>query len=359
MKFGLIGCGTIAQIMHIPNIVELPDAELEALCDPAENVTAALGERYNVAPDRRYVDPDRLLEEQATTLDAVVVTTPMQTHADIVEQALTAGVNTLVEKPLAVTPAEADQLVEVAAESDATAMVAYNRRFEPAYERLGRELSEVETIDAVTAYAVDADFSQSLPEIYDLVEPDLDAAFIEQSSARRRDQCKQAIDTDDDGLAAGYDFQLEHVCHDVNALRGLFGDVASVEHVDFVRDGHFGTAHLVFEGGERCVLQTGDSDRHWHEQFLRIDAPDRTLRLEFDNPFVKYNSATVSVRRGREETADCQYRPTREESFKRELEQFIACVRDEEPVPTPFSEARDDVELVASLFTQYQADRDA
>lgn len=352
MKFGIIGCGTIAQIMHIPNVVEVPDAELAAMCDPAENVTATLGDRYNVPPDWRYTDPNRLIEERAADLDAIIVTTPMQTHADIVETALTAGLDTLVEKPLAVTPADAERLAETAAQSDATAMVAYNRRFELAYERLADELDEVDHIDSITAYAVDADFSKSLPDIYDLVEPELEAEFIERSSERRLEQCKRAIGTDDEELAAAYDFQLEHVCHDINALRGLFGDVVSIDHVDFVRDGYFGTAHLTFEGGERCVLQTGDSERHWHEQFLRVDAPDRMLQLDFDHPFVKYNSATLSIRQGTAETVDSRYSPTREESFKRELERFMACTRGEATVPTPIAEARDDIELIASLFVQ-------
>ncbi|WP_280537744.1 Gfo/Idh/MocA family oxidoreductase [Halopenitus sp. POP-27] len=350
MRFGIIGCGTIAQIMHIPNVVEIPDAELAAICDPAENVTATLGDRYNVPADRRYAEPEGLIDDVGDELDAVIVTTPMQTHADIVERALTAGVNTLVEKPLAVTPADADRLAAVAADSDATAMVAYNRRFELAYERLARELDDVDRVDSITAYAVDADFSRSLPDVYDLVQPELSESFIERSIERRREQCKQAIGTDDEDLAAAYDFQLEHVCHDVNALRGLFGDVTSIEHVDFVRDGHFGTAHLTFEGGEQCVLQTGDSERHWHEQFLRVDAPDRMLRLEFDHPFIKYNAASLSIRDGTTETVDREYTPTREESFKRELERFINCVRGEASVPTPIADAATDVELITSLF---------
>jgi len=353
MNFAVVGCGTIAQIMHIPNLVELPEAELVGLCDPAGNVTEELGERYNVLPDWRYQDPPTLFEERAGDLDCVVVTTPMQTHADVVEKALGAGLHTLVEKPLAVTPEDADRLVEAAERADATAMVAYNRRFEPAYQRLTEELTEVDTIDSVTAHAVDADFSQSLPHVYDIVEPELDEEFIEQSNDRRREQCEAAIGTDDGTLAAAYDFQLEHVCHDVNALRGLFGDVADVAHVDFVRDGLFGTAHLVYEGGERVLLQTGDSDRHFHEQFLRVDAPDRVLRLEFDNPFIRYSAASLSVRRGRTETSECRFSPTPEESFKRELERFVACVRDDASVPTTFDDARDDVDLVVSLFDEH------
>jgi predicted dehydrogenase len=353
MNVAIIGCGTIAQIMHVPNVAELPETDLTAVCDPAGNVTAELGARYNVPAEYRYQDAETLIEERAADLDAVAVTTPMQTHADVVVPALEAGLDTLVEKPLAVTPADADRLVAAAEDSDATAMVAYNRRFEPAYERLTAELADDETIDSVTAYAVDADFSQSLPEIYDLVQPDLEESFIEESNARRREQCKQAVGVDDDDLAAAYDFQLEHVCHDVNALRGLFGEVESIDHVDFVRDGYFGTAHLVYEGGERVLLQSGDSERHFHEQFLRIDTPGRVLRLEFDHPFVRYAGATLSIRSGSEETADCQYSPTREESFKRELEHFVDCARGEGSVRTAFADARDDIEIVASLFEEY------
>jgi predicted dehydrogenase len=156
----------------------------------------------------------------------------------------------------------------------------------------------------------------------------------------------------DEELAAAYDFQLEHVCHDINLLRDVFGSVESIDHVDFVRDGYFATAHLVYEGGERVLLQSGDSERHFHEQFLRVDAPDRVLNLEFDHPFVRYNGATLSVRSGTGETADCKYSPTREESFKRELEHFVACVQGEETVETTFAEARDDIELITSLFDQ-------
>lgn len=353
MKVAVIGCGTIAQIMHIPNVLELPETELAALCDPGSNVTAELGSRYNVPAEFRYQDPQRLLDERAEDLDAVIVTTPMQTHADVVEQTLEAGLHTLVEKPLAVTPSDADRLVELAERSNSIAMVAYNRRFELAYRRFVDELSGIDAIDSVTACAIDADFSQTLPHIYDTIPAELSNAFVEESNARRREQCQRAIGVEHDDLAAAYDFQLEHICHDLNALRDLFGDVEAIGHVDFVRDGYFLTARLVYEGGERVTLQSGDSERHFHEQFVRVDTPESILRLEFDHPFVRYNGATLSIRKGRTETEDCEYSPTREESFKRELEHFVACVEGESAVETTFEEARDDVALIARLFDRY------
>lgn len=353
MRFAVIGCGTIAQIMHIPNLIELPETELVALCDPASNVTIELGDRYNVSTEFQYQDVEMLLKEQSDDIDAVIVTTPMHTHTDVVEQTLDVDLHTLVEKPLAVTPEDADRLVKIADETDATAMVAYNRRFELAYERFVDELANVDRIDSVTAHAVDADFSRTLPKIYDTIRPDLSEEFIEKSNTRRQQQCRRAIGAGD-GMADGYDFQIEHICHDLNVLRDIFGDVDTIEYVDFERDGYFGTAHLVYEGGERVVLQSGDSDRHFHEQFIRVDSPGAVIQLDFDHPFVRYNGATLSVRSGETETADCRYSPTREESFKRELEHFIECVRGEETVETTFAQARDDVILIARLFEAYE-----
>lgn len=126
----------------------------------------------------------------------------------------------------------------------------------------------------------------------------------------------------------------------------------SVDDVDFVRDGYFATAHLVYEGEERVFLQSGDSERHFHEQFVCVDTPDSVLQLDFDHPFVRYNGATLSVRSGTEETTDCNYTPAREESFKRELEHFVACAAGEVSVETTFEEARDDIELITRLFDE-------
>jgi predicted dehydrogenase len=232
-------------------------------------------------------------------------------------------------------------------------MVAYNRRFELAYERFAEELDKLDQIHSVTAHAVDADFSRTLPDIYDTIHPDLSEEFIQESTAQRREQCERAIETEGK-LAEGYDFQIEHICHDVNALRDLFGDVDTVEYVDFDRNGYFGTAHIVFEGGEQVVLQSGDSDRHFHEQFIRVDSPSSVIQLDFEHPFVRYNGATLSVRSGETETSNCQYSPTREESFKRELEHFIACVREGETPKTTFAQARDDVALICQLFEEYK-----
>lgn len=105
MRFAVIGCGSIAQVMHIPYLAEIPDAELHAFVDPAEGRVDVLADRYNVP--NVYASHEPLLEDIGDELDAVVVLTP--SHADIVVDILDAGIDTLVEKPLAASLEDADR----------------------------------------------------------------------------------------------------------------------------------------------------------------------------------------------------------------------------------------------------------
>lgn len=349
MRVGIIGCGTIAQVMHVPHAVELPETDLAALSDPATDRVETLADRYGVPG--RYDTAEALIGDAGDLgLDAVVVCTPMQHHAEVVEATLDAGLHTLVEKPLAAAPADADRMVAAAAESDATAMVGYMKRYAPAYERAREVVADLEEIDLVTAYDVDPAHERILGEVYDLVGGSPPEALLEESAAKREADAMAAVGVDDSGLAADYNWHLEHVCHDVNLLRGLFGGVAAIDHVDLFADGRYASAHLRYEGDVRCRLDSGDSERRQFEQFVRVDAPDAAVTLEYDNPYVKNSPASLRVRRGREALSDETRRGSYEEPFKRELRRFVACARGEREVRTTFAEAREDVRLVADLF---------
>jgi len=354
MRFGITGCGTIAQVMHIPYIAETPDAELYALVDPARERAEELAQRYNVP--HVYADHQPLLDEHTDDLDAVIVLTPSHTHADVAVDTLNAEVDTLVEKPIAATLEDANRMVEADRQSDATAMVAYMKRYDPAYEQATEAIDELAAIDLVTAYDVDPDHGRIIEEVYDLVEGAPPEELIEQSVAERRSDIEQAIGTDDETLVDAYDFQLEHVCHDVNALRRLFGEVDRIEHVDIFADGRYAAAHLVYEDDIRCTLETGDSERKWFEEFIRVDGPDGTVTVDFSNPFIKNTPTELRVKKGIEELSDAVHTPAYDESFKRELEYFIDCVEGDAEVRTPFAEARDDIEVIIDLFRAYRGE---
>ena len=354
MRFGVIGCGTIAQVMHVPYLTETPEAELYALVDPARERAEELAQRYNVP--YVYTDHGPLLDKHTDDLDAIIVLTPSHAHADVAVDTLNAGIDTLVEKPIAATLEDATRMVEADRRSNATAMIAYMKRYDPAYERAMKVIDELAEIDLVTAYDVDPDHNRIVNEVYDLIEGNPPAELIEESIADRQSDIEQAIGTDDEILVGAYDFQLEHACHDVNALRGLFGEVNSIEHVDVFADGRYATAHLVYEDGVRCTLEIGDSDRKWFEEFIRVDGPDGTVTVDFSNPFIRNTPTKLRVKEGVEELSEAVHTPAYDESFKRELEYFVDCVESEAEVRTPFTEARDDLEVIIDLFRAYRGE---
>src|SRR5581483_10184278 len=98
IRIGVVGCGLIAQMMHVPHLVELDDLyELAAVCDVSPGALAFVGDRYGIA--RRHTDWRALLEEP---LDAVLIATA-GSHAPIALAALASGKPVLTEKPMCYT----------------------------------------------------------------------------------------------------------------------------------------------------------------------------------------------------------------------------------------------------------------
>jgi predicted dehydrogenase len=117
------------------NFAALPDSELAWICDgDAERLermaTSFPGARTSGSVDELLADPE---------LDALVVATPVPTHADLARRALEAGKHVFVEKPLAQSVADAESVVAAAEESGRTLMVGHLLEYHPGLVRL-REL---------------------------------------------------------------------------------------------------------------------------------------------------------------------------------------------------------------------------
>jgi UDP-N-acetylglucosamine 3-dehydrogenase len=130
VRYGVIGCGSIAQHRHIPECVANPDSKLVALMDPARARVEELGAKYGV---NTYTDYHELLNSH--DVDAVVVATPNATHAPISLEALHAGKHVLCEKPMATTRQEAAAMVKAAEKSEKYLMIGLNQRLMPPHVR--------------------------------------------------------------------------------------------------------------------------------------------------------------------------------------------------------------------------------
>jgi myo-inositol 2-dehydrogenase/D-chiro-inositol 1-dehydrogenase len=133
---GLLGCGRIARIFHLPILADLAGVELVAVAEPdpvgrARAVAAA--PRATVVADWRDVVAD-------PGIDALVVCLPSGMHAEAAGAAFEAGRHVYLEKPIATSLDDGRRVLAAWRSSGKVGMAGFDQRFEPAIDALRREV---------------------------------------------------------------------------------------------------------------------------------------------------------------------------------------------------------------------------
>jgi UDP-N-acetylglucosamine 3-dehydrogenase len=126
VRWGVIGLGWFGEV-HAEALSAMPGIELAALCTRRSQRLAEVADRFGVA--KRYTDYRQLLADPH--IDVVGITTHIQDHRDIAIDALRSGKHVFLEKPMAPTVADCDQIVAAAAVARGYFMVGHICRFDP------------------------------------------------------------------------------------------------------------------------------------------------------------------------------------------------------------------------------------
>lgn len=135
IRFGLLGAGRIGKV-HARAIGGNPDARLVAVADSIEDAARAIADAYGC--EIRTIDAI----EAAKDIDAVVICTPTDTHADLIERFAHAGKAIFCEKPIDLDIARVKSCLGVVRETDATLMVGFNRRFDPHFMAVRKAIDD-------------------------------------------------------------------------------------------------------------------------------------------------------------------------------------------------------------------------
>jgi myo-inositol 2-dehydrogenase/D-chiro-inositol 1-dehydrogenase len=131
--FALLGAGRIGKV-HAQAVAGNPDARLVSVSDAVEDAANALAARYGC--DVRSLDE----VAQSDDVDAVVICTPTDTHADLIEKYARAGKAIFCEKPIDLDVGRVRACLEVVEETGAAFMVGFNRRFDPHFAAVRAEI---------------------------------------------------------------------------------------------------------------------------------------------------------------------------------------------------------------------------
>ncbi len=132
ISVGLIGAGRIGRV-HAENLVyRIPEARLVAVADLVVEAAERLAGELGIPA--AYQDHRRILEDKA--IDAVLICSSTDTHAEFIEEAAKAGKQIFCEKPIALDLGKIDRALLAVEQAGVKLMIGFNRRFDPNFRRV-------------------------------------------------------------------------------------------------------------------------------------------------------------------------------------------------------------------------------
>jgi predicted dehydrogenase len=134
--FALIGAGGISEAQHLPNLTRARNIRLKTVCDLVPELLAQAQQKYCI--EHATQDHRTLLADPE--IQAVLIATKVEAHVPLVLDSLRAGKHVYVEKPLAETVPQCEELAAAARKSGRLLAVGHNRRMAPAHQLLRKIL---------------------------------------------------------------------------------------------------------------------------------------------------------------------------------------------------------------------------
>ena len=174
INIGIIGCGKIAQVRHIPEYAENPDVKLAAFFSPNRARAQEQADKYG---GKVYDTAEALLADPE--IDAVSICAANYAHAELSMQALNAGKHVLCEKPMATTLDDCEAMVECAKKNGKFLMIGHNQRLAKAHMEAKRLIDAGLIGDIITFRT---SFGHGGPETW-AIKPGKDTWFFDKSKA--------------------------------------------------------------------------------------------------------------------------------------------------------------------------------
>ncbi len=293
-RFAVLGAGRIGQV-HARAVAASEVAELVAVADAMPAAARALSERYGC----RVGEVADLI--RADDVDAVIICTPTDTHADLIEDAARAGKAIFCEKPIDLDADRVRACLGVVAETGARLMVGFNRRFDPHFASLkaaiaAGEIGEVEQV-VITSR--------------DPAAPPLD--YIRRSGGIFRDMMIHDLDI------ARWMLGEEPIA--VSAFGSVLTDPA-IEGEDY----DTASATLLTASGKQCVITNSRRAVYGYDQRVEVHGSEGMLRISNPrNTLVEQAGASGYRREPLQDFFMTRY----VEAYAAELSQFVAWVAGE------------------------------
>ena len=358
VKMGIIGCGAIAQIQHLPHLRELNDQFIIAgLCDLSPRLLAVLGEEYGVPPERRFTDYHELVQSD---IDGVIVC-PSGSHAAPSIAAAEAGKHVLVEKPMCTTVREAEAMAEAADQAGVILMVAYMKRHEPAYQFAQARVREMSDVRFIQVNHLHPDNSLHLQEFKVHRFDDLPPGARDELRADSRRRIFEALGREvPPPIQGAFSTVLGSMIHDIGNLHGCFGPPERVVSTDIWAEGRAISTVLQYPGEKRAVCTWVDLPELWDfKETLEVYGSRERVLVSFPSGFARGLPSTVTLHGMEADRLPWRKDYTwHDNPFKLEVQHFRDCILNGRQPITPGRAAIHDIALVRDIILAYLEKRE-
>jgi predicted dehydrogenase len=353
LRMGVIGCGAIAQVHHLPNLSDLPDLfKVTAVCDVSHGAAEYVAHKFHVP--QVFTDHQALL---ASEVD-VVLLCQSDPKTQIAVDAFAAGKHVFIEKPMCFSLQEADRIIEACSQAGTVGQVGYMKVYDPAYEFGKREVEEMDSIRFIQVNHLHPNNDLHVRQFDVRKFDDVPAEAVTALHAARNAARLEAIGDVPDEVQRAFHLLSGSMIHDLYGMRTMLGMPSRIVCTDIWFDGRAFTMTLEYPNGARCVASWVDLPELWDfKETLEVYGDRKRVIVSYPTGFSRGILSTVTVQGIDEQGVTYRQEPAIdwESAFVRELRHFHDCVVNGAPCRTPVASARDDIRLIIEVIESYKA----
>jgi predicted dehydrogenase len=138
LKVGVVGCGLISKLRHIPAYKRLKNVELTAVCDLNEELARETANEFKIP--KYYTETAKMFLEE--DLDIIDICVPPQIHTPIAIEALENGSHVIMEKPMALKASDCKEMIKIAGKNNLKLSIVHNDIFHPPFIKAKEMINE-------------------------------------------------------------------------------------------------------------------------------------------------------------------------------------------------------------------------
>ena len=346
VRLGYIGCGFMAQKVHIPNFISLPNCELLAIAEVRNQLGQKVQQKHQIP--KLYQDHTELAKDDE--IEAVAVSAGFAMQGQIAKDLLSTGKHVFMEKPMAVSVKQAEEMVKAAESAGVKLMVGYMKRYDAGNELAKsyidqfRQSGELGALTYVRNHGFGGDWVCNL---------DTQIVTTDEAQPSAPNPVPEWLPENRVGSYLGY---LQQYTHNINLLRWLLdaGDDVKVKVVDLDDDGYSGI--VIFEmAGIRAILESGSISHYRWDEHTQIYFQHGWVHTWAPPLLLKNTPAEVEIYRAGDDQEVTRPipKPSWTWAYHREVEHFIQHIRMDEPFRSSGQDTLTDVRLYEEIYRQF------